>query len=215
MAFLGMGLEYARPRANPARHPTAPHHATAAALATARRHGTVILITGPSGSGKSTLLRHVHAYLIARATRCALVEPHDPPRVGSLIDALGSDAPHAVHCLTACGLADATLWPRAPSELSEGERARFAAARALAALVPRRTGEPPPALLWDECASVLDRTTAHSVCVNLARNTRREGLAALCATAHDDAAAWLRPDLHVHCRLDRPPTVQAAAGDHA
>lgn len=62
-------------------------------------------------------------------------------------------------------------------------------------------------MLWDECVSVLDRTTARSVCASLARLVRRSGVSIVCATAHDDVCGWLLPDAHVWCGLGEEAAV--------
>ncbi len=206
MAALGMGVEHVGSRVK-----------GVALRSLARRAlmpGSVALISGPSGGGKSTLLRGVHARLVAGGVRVEVVEPRAcGPGAGSLLDALGDDGTHAARCLSAAGLADATVWVRAPDELSEGERARFAVARAWAGLTSGTRGEHAGVLLWDECASVLDRTTARSVCVSLARLVRRGRVSVVCATAHDDVVDWLTPDVRVWCGLGEAARVVGRTRD--
>lgn len=202
MSSLGMGVRHtARGRAGPILR---------ALLRASLVPGTISLITGPSGSGKSTLLRTLHAGLLAGGARCQRVDaPPEDTDVGSLLDALPGDAHAAARTLSAAGLADAALWARSPRELSQGERTRFSLARAVSHITPTPLHPATPVvLLWDECASVLDRTTARSVCTSLARFIRRSPSASLvCATAHDDVAPWLSPDCSIHCDLASPPRV--------
>jgi len=200
MSSLGMGVRHtSRRRTNPA---------VRALLRTSRAPGSISLITGPSGGGKSTLLRTLHARLVAGGAGCRRIDaPLDDADAGCLLDALPGDARTAARCLSAAGLADAALWARSPRELSHGEHARFALALAVSHMTaPQPTT--PNVLLWDECASVLDRTTARSVCTSLARFIRRTpSLSLVCATAHDDVAGWLSPDCTVLCNLSAPPRV--------
>ena len=59
------------------------------------------------------------------------------------------------------------------------------------------TPEGPTTLLIDEFASVLDRTTARCLCHALRRWLRHAPhTRIIAATAHDDVAPWLEPDLH-------------------
>lgn len=202
MSSLGMGIRHTtRGRTNPALRTL---------LRTSLAPGSISLITGPSGGGKSTLLSTLHARLVAGGARCRRIDaPPDDTHPGSLLDALPGDARAAARALSAAGLADAALWARLPRELSQGEHARFALARAVSHITTEsRNPTTPTVLLWDECASVLDRTTARSVCTSLARLIRRNPSASLvCATAHDDVAAWLSPDCTVLCNLSSPPRV--------
>jgi hypothetical protein len=200
IAAMGMGVEHTGPRegAEPG-----------ALLRAVRAPGTVALVTGPSGGGKSRLLRALRARLISEGTLCVDVAPV-PDAPCSLLDALGTDAQHAARCLSAAGLGDATLWVRSPTELSDGERARLAVACAWDRATRDGATQDRAAravLLWDECASVLDRTTARSVCVSIAKLVRRGGVSLVCATAHDDVHGWLAPDTRVWCGLGEEPRV--------
>jgi ABC-type lipoprotein export system ATPase subunit/GNAT superfamily N-acetyltransferase len=145
--------------------------------------GEVVLFTGPSGSGKSSLMREVSKQVGAiDATELPL--PDVP-----LIDALPGSFTERLNRLAACGLSEARLLLRSPSELSDGQRYRFRLALALASGAPF--------LMADEFAANLDRTLAKVVSFNLRKWATRQGTGLLLATTHEDIVADLRPDLHV------------------
>lgn len=173
--------------------------------------GGITLITGPSGAGKSTLLRLWRATLRARGTHAVeLVRTFNAE--SSVIDSLRGPIRQRLALLAAAGLADATLLPRRASELSEGQRFRLHLARAMQRA--RRTG-PVPTLFIDEFAACLDRTTARSVAVTLARGIRREKHTRLVvATAHDDVLEWLRPDALLWVPIDGPCVCRWAGEYH-
>ena len=101
-----------------------------------------VLFTGPSGSGKSSLLQAVVKQLRSDNQHTLvdiheLTLPHQP-----LVDALPLSVKAGLDLLAACGLSEAQLLLRTPSELSEGQRYRFRLALGLALLQQR-----PPFLL--------------------------------------------------------------------
>jgi len=167
------------------------------------RAGDLVLFTGPSGSGKSSLLRAVGREV--GAVDAMSLELPDAP----LIDALPGTVEERLKMLATCGLSEARLLLRTPSDLSDGERYRFRLAYALATLGPRATcpqgvrGQdargPRGWLVADEFAANLDRTLAKVLAFNLRRLVTRMRVGVLLATTHDDLAADLRPDLHVRC----------------
>ncbi len=158
----------------------------------------VVLVTGPSGSGKSSLVRE-----LGRRAGAVDVAALELPDV-SLIDALPGSVPDRLGLLSACGLAEARLVLRTPSELSDGQRVRFRLAFAVAT-------RPGSTLLLDEFGAVLDRPLAKVLAFNLRKLATRTGTGVLAATTHTDLAADLAPDVHVECRgegrvtVTRPP----------
>jgi hypothetical protein len=190
-------------------------------------HGRIVLLQGESGCGKSTHLRAARRALAAQGARCELLdlgawdrpnrtlrERPDGSVHRSLIDAVRGPRAEALALLSAVGLGDALLMAQDPDTLSEGQSARLRIASSVARLMALGSGHRAPAhrvLFIDEFASVLDRTSARTLCRTLAKLVRREhetgggaggdgrrglpGLSIVLATAHDDVEAWLAPDL--------------------
>jgi ABC-type nitrate/sulfonate/bicarbonate transport system ATPase subunit len=160
-----------------------------------------VLFTGPSGSGKSSLLRVVCEQL-KEESRNTLVDimtlplPEKP-----LVDALPLEVKESLDLLSACGLSEAQLLLRLPSELSEGQRYRFRLALGLAQL-KQRPAESAGWLIADEFTATLDRTLANVLAYNLGKVARRMGVGCLLATTHEDVQADLSPEVVVKPDLD-------------
>lgn len=152
------------------------------------RPGDVVLFVGPSGSGKSSLLRAAGAQLSA-ADAMALDLPDVP-----IVDAMQGGVSQRLEQLAACGLSEARLLLRTPSELSDGQRYRFRLALTLAS--NQRF------ILADEFCAVLDRTLAKTLAFNVRKMASRSGVGFLLATTHDDLLDDLNPDVVVRCLGD-------------
>lgn len=178
----------------------------AGALRTRLAPGQIALITGPSGSGKSTILRQLRAAL--EGSTC-IITPTTSRHTGMLIDALPGPLDRALGTLASAGLADAELFARPAAHLSDGERARLVLAQALhRAACKARRGQHAWILL-DEFTAPLDRHTALGVAAALSRHIRRSTTRLVVATAHDDVASSLRPDILIHQPANAPATITA------
>jgi len=171
--------------------------------------GDVVAFTGASGSGKSSLMRATAAQLDGVLNADDLQLPDH-----ILVDALNQPVEDTLPILAACGLGEAQLLLRTPSELSDGQRYRFRLALAIS--------HKPQWILADEFTATLDRTLAKAVAFNIRRLSERTGIGFLLATTHEDILDDLAPSLHVQCRLDGgilchrdEPEAQATGANHA
>lgn len=199
-------VTHAPPRPPPTLPAPASRHARA--LLRHLHPGTLTLITGPSGGGKSRLLTRCCA--IARAMAkgaCAVVRAGAarPSRHAFVAD-LGPPDLHAwLACLSSAGLADHRAVLARVGMLSVGQRARLDLALAL-----QRAAELAPTtavlLVADEFTSTLDTPTALSLCAALARwrtaPAQATSVRVLLATAREEIAPALKPDLHIHITQD-------------
>jgi ABC-type multidrug transport system fused ATPase/permease subunit len=172
--------------------------------------GMVTALLGPSGAGKSTLLRCLNRLVAPDAGAVLLhgcdireLAPRDlRRRVGlvaqtpvmlpgtvrdNVLYAIEEpDDARAASALLAAGL-DGGFLDRPAGELSGGERARVALARALS--------RDPEVLLLDEPTAALDHDTAAHVGATV-RELAAEGLA-VCLATHDLQLAGAVADRHV------------------
>jgi ABC-type multidrug transport system fused ATPase/permease subunit len=176
--------------------------------------GQITGLLGPSGSGKSTLLRALVRLvdidagtialdgtdireLDARELRCrvGLVAQTPVMLPGTVADNLrygvGDLSDDGLRAALADADLDASFAPRPARELSGGERARVALARALT--------RGPQLLLLDEPTAALDSDTTAHIGATL-RRLRDQGLG-VCITTHDLAYA----DEWVDRRVDLAP----------
>lgn len=158
----------------------------------------VALLTGPSGSGKSRAMTALAEQLRRREQRVIILESERPIRALAstlLVDLLGPDASpeQTLTHLSAFGLAQPALLARRVCELSEGQQHRARLALTFHHAQRRQVRW----VLLDEFCSVLDRITAEGLAQTLARAVRGCRLRVVCATAHEDIAPHLRPDLHL------------------
>lgn len=153
--------------------------------------GSIALVTGPSGCGKTTLLR-----AIADTATTPVVDGaallRDAPGDRPMLDLFAGPLPEVLRSLAAAGLAEPRLWARSVAELSDGQRLRLGLALAMARTHCRARS----LVVLDEFCSTLDRVTARGVARTLRRwASGHPGVLVVCATAHDDLASSLLPDL--------------------
>ncbi len=156
--------------------------------------GDLVLFNGASGSGKSSLMR-------AAAAQLDGVLNIDALELGTaiLVDALPTSTSESLSLLASCGLGEAQLLLRTPSELSDGQRYRFRLALALS--------QKPRWIVADEFTAALDRPLAKVIAFNLRKMTKRLGIGCLLATTHADIHDDLQPDVFIECRLDGPAVI--------
>lgn len=151
--------------------------------------GDVVMLTGASGSGKSTIIKlltqnleELNAEMNIRGEPPKL----DPSKVANLtanwneelplIDQVGECTRDAIALLNVVGLAEAHLYLKRPSQISDGQRYRFAVAQLC------NSGEP----VWvaDEFASTLDPLTAAIVAKGLRKSAWKFGATVVLAAPH-------------------------------
>ena len=153
--------------------------------------GEVVLITGASGSGKSTVLKFMTQGI---ADLCEImdingeldgIEPKDVAQLTvscddelPLIDQVGGSVRESIEVLNSVGLAEAHLYVKKPSQISDGQRYRFA----VALLCDSDSS------VWvaDEFASSLDPLTAAIVAKGVRKRAYFSGATLVVAAPHSD-----------------------------
>lgn len=155
--------------------------------------GDVALLTGASGSGKSTVIRlltepktklkdsvrisgEVEGFQGYRRSDLVAQLSHQWDEKSPLIDQIGNSITEAIRLLNNVGLAEAHLYLKHPSQISEGQKYRFA----VALLCDSKK----PVWVADEFSSTLDPETAAIVAKGLRRIAQRYGATVILAAAH-------------------------------
>jgi uncharacterized protein len=179
------------------------------------RRGDVVYITGPSGCGKSVLLRAIGRAL---GEHLASGDPGDGDPRGpvvelaavdlsgdaAVVDRFGANLDEVLRVASVAGLNDAFLLLRPPRELSDGQQYRYR----LAALLAEGAGT----ILIDEFCSTLDRRTARAVAYRVRKYADRTGATFIVATAHDDLAEDLVPDVLIRKRCAEQVELRSVVG---
>ncbi|GEM_PF-500920 len=209
LAGFGLGVQERTPQSQP--RFDQPAVTDIVRTITRARQGQIVLLQGESSCGKSTHLRALHSALVSKRIACRMIDlgrwTRRSEQARTLIDHMPGPHQDALQLLSAVGLGDALVMAQDPDTLSEGQSARLRIARAVATLLTTKVTSP-RVLLIDEFASVLDRTSARTLCLTMAKLVRRirdqtqkrmqqHMLSLVLATAHDDVAAWLDADIIV------------------
>lgn len=179
--------------------------------------GEVVLVTGASGSGKSTLLRVLSTSRTHLPRSMRIKGKVDRPRrdeiaildtrwrsTRALVDQVGRDAKEAIRLLNSVGLAEAHLYVKQPSEISEGQRYRFS--------VAKLCGSGRPVWMADEFASALDPLTAAILAAGVRKLAARLGATVIVAAPHiDHFVGSLLPSRLVRLRWRVPEVEHAVA----
>ena len=153
------------------------------------RPGDVVLFTGASGSGKSTIVKlltesadEIDAIMEVSGT----IEGIDPSQIAELnrswdenlplIEQVGQSTKEAIAILNGVGLTEAHLYVKRCSQISEGQKYRFAVAKLCNSKKP----------IWvaDEFASTLDPQTAAIVAKGLRKLAFQHGATVILAAPH-------------------------------
>ncbi len=151
---------------------------------------STVLITGASGAGKSCLLRGIQQS-ISRSTKTHFV--HDSStqtdQSAAMLDLFIGPLERRAATLSYAGLAEPKLWAMPASCLSVGERARLHLALTM------HNAQRGDVVIADEFATPLDRASAYALARTMRRWAKQAGITLIAATAHEDMAGMLNPDL--------------------
>lgn len=137
----------------------------------------VLYITGESGSGKSLILN----------TAFTETKIDEKEFANTQLIKLGDDVDVTLRVLNMLGIGDAALFTLYPEQLSDSQRNR--------ARIAKMVIDGNKEIVLDEFLSTLDRLTAKSVAYNVQKVMRSLGIRLIVATAHNDLAEYLKPDI--------------------
>lgn len=159
--------------------------------------GDIVYITGPSGAGKSILLNELARCLPAQDV--VSLDQIALPAGKTLIDYVDGDLVTSLRILSTAGLGDVFCILNQPANLSDGQKYRFRLAIALA--MGRKF------IFADEFCSNLDRITAAVISYNVRKFAKRNGVAFILASSHEDIMLDLAPDVLIVKELCGPTQV--------
>jgi len=145
----------------------------------------IVYVTGTSGSGKSWILKNT----FNKFKNSISIDDIQIDDDEILIEGVGCDLNDALKKLNLAGLGDAFLYLRKYSQLSDGQKYRYAIAKFL--------DTDRDIWILDEFCAKLDRVTAKIVAYNLQKIARRLNKCVICATTHTDLKEALKPSLHI------------------
>lgn len=162
----------------------------------------IVYITGESGSGKSVALRELGKQMKEQGLKVVnLSEVVDTINQDvAIIDDIGKDLNEALFLLSKAGLSDAFIWLRKYAQLSDGQKYRYAVAKALE--------QNADVILADEFGAVLDRDTAKIVAYNIQKQIRRLNKIFICATTHTDLIEDLNPSVYIYKKYENGVELQ-------
>ena len=149
--------------------------------------GDIVYITGPSGSGKSVLLRELENKFSPKEK--INLQSVKLPADRSVIDCFSSTVIESLKSLSIAGLNDCLCILNRPAYLSDGQKYRFALAKALSAKKK--------IIFADEFCTNLDRITAAVIAWNIRKFAKRNKVTFILASCHDDILNDLSPDVLV------------------
>jgi hypothetical protein len=147
--------------------------------------GDIVYITGPSGAGKTVLLRELEKSI--PASERVNINEIELSADMAVIDCLAGDILQGLRLLSTAGLNDVFCVLNTPANLSDGQKCRFRLAMALAA---RKKF-----VFADEFCSNLDRVTAAVISYHLHKFAKRNKMAFILASSHEDILTDLSPDV--------------------
>lgn len=161
------------------------------------RQGDIVYITGPSGSGKSVLLRELENKFSPKEK--ISLQQVKLPADKSVIDCIPGTVIESLKSLSIAGLNDCLCILNKPACLSDGQKYRFALAKALSANKK--------IIFADEFCTNLDRITASVIAWNIRKFAKRNKVTFILASCHDDILRDLSPDVLVLKSLAGPAEV--------
>ncbi len=159
--------------------------------------GDIVYITGPSGSGKSVLLRELENKFSPKEK--INLQSVKLPADRSVIDCFSSTVIESLKSLSIAGLNDCLCILNRPAYLSDGQKYRFALAKALSANKK--------VIFADEFCTNLDRITAAVIAWNIRKFAKRNKVTFILASCHDDILNDLSPDVLVLKSIPGPAEV--------